>query len=59
MGTLCLGGYSSAQFKVQIIGVYDTEAGIKPRPGVTHLLNLGNVLIFCLFVLHGLTQMQN
>lgn len=32
--------------KVQKIGVYDTESGIKPRPGVTHLLNHGNLLIF-------------
>lgn len=44
--------------KVQKIGVYDAEAGIKPRPEVTHLLNHGNLLISRLFVLHSLTQMQ-
>lgn len=41
--------------KAQKIGVYDMEAGIKPRPEVTHLLNHGNLLIFCLFVLYSLT----
>lgn len=31
--------------QVQKIGLYDTETGIKPRPGVTHLLNHGNLSI--------------
>lgn len=52
--TVCL----IRESKVHMIGVYDSQAGIKPRPGVTHLLNHGNLLILCLFVLHSLTQMQ-
>lgn len=51
--------YLIRETKVQKIGVYDTEAGNKPRPGVTHLLNHGNLLISSLFVLHSLTQMQS
>ena len=39
--------------EVQQIGVYDAEASIKPRPEVTHLLNRGNLLILCLFVLYS------
>lgn len=31
--------------QVQKIGLYDTEMGIKARPGVTHLLNRCNLLI--------------
>lgn len=45
--------------KVHKIGVYDSEAGNKPRPGVVHLLNRGSLSIVCLFVLYSLTQIQS
>lgn len=41
--------------RVQMIGLYDTEAGIKARPGVTQLLNHGNLSITGLFVLRRVT----
>lgn len=63
MGTVCEREieliYLVRESKVQRIGVYDTDGGIKPRPGVTHLLSHGNSPIFYLFVLHSLTQMQS